>query len=107
MILLGWGNGRAFYDASLCSAIKTPHTNAKDSGDTGLIPGPRRSSGEGNGNPFQYSCLEDHMDRGAWWATVQGVAKSWTQLRNSMHTLLPVGNGSQGSPLVFAGMSEG
>ena len=38
--------------------------------------------GEGNGTPLQYSCLENAMDGGAWWATVQGVAKSWTRLRN-------------------------
>ena len=38
--------------------------------------------GEGNGNPLQYSCLESSMDRGAWWATVHGITKSWTQLRN-------------------------
>ena len=49
-------------------------------GDVGSIPGSGRSSGEGNGNPLQYSCLEDSMDRGAQWATVHGVAKSWTQL---------------------------
>ena len=42
--------------------------------------GRKRSSGEGNGNPLQYSCLENPMDRGAWWATVHGVAKSRTQL---------------------------
>ena len=46
----------------------------------GLILGPRRSSGEGNGNPFQYPCLHIPMDRGAWWATVHGVPKSWTRL---------------------------
>ena len=44
--------------------------------DSGSIPG----SGEGNDNPLQYSCLENPMDRGAWWATVLGVAKSWSQL---------------------------
>ena len=44
------------------------------------MPGWRRSPGEGNGNPFQYSCLENSMDRGAWWAIVHGVEKSWTQL---------------------------
>ena len=44
-------------------------------GDSGLIPGLGRSSGEGNGNPLHYSCLENLMDRGAWWATVYGVAK--------------------------------
>ena len=47
-------------------------------GDLGSIPGSGRSSGEGNGNPLQYSCLENPMDQGAWWATVHGVAKSWT-----------------------------
>ena len=49
-------------------------------GDAGSIPGWGRSSGKGNGNTFQYSCLENSMDRGAWWATVHGVAKSQTQL---------------------------
>ena len=51
---------------------KNPPANA---GDTGSIPG---SPGEGNGNPLQYSCLENPMDGGVWWATVYGVAKSWT-----------------------------
>ena len=51
-----------------------------NSGDTGLIPGSRKSRGEGNGNPFLYSCLENSMVRGAWQATVHGVAKSQTQL---------------------------
>ena len=49
-------------------------------GDLGLIPGSGRSPGEGNGNPLQYSCLENPVDRGAWWATVHGVSKSWTRL---------------------------
>ena len=48
----------------------------------GLILGLRRSSGGGNGNPLQYSCLGNSMDRGAWWATVHGVTKSWTRLSN-------------------------
>ena len=51
-----------------------------DVGDPGLIPGSGRSPGEKNGTPLQYSCLENSMDRGAWWATVHGVAKSQTQL---------------------------
>ena len=51
-----------------------------NAGDLGSIPGLGRSPGEGNGNPFQYSCLESSMDRGAWRATVHGVAKSQTQL---------------------------
>ena len=46
-----------------------------NTGDAGSIPGSRRYPGEGNGNPLQYSCLENSMDRGAWWATVHGVAK--------------------------------
>ena len=45
-------------------------------GDQGSLPGSGSSPGEGNGNPLQYSCLENSMDRGAWWATVHGVAKS-------------------------------
>ena len=49
-------------------------------GDLGSIPGSGRSPGEGNGNPLQYSCLENAMGGGAWWATVHGVAKSWTRL---------------------------
>ena len=49
-----------------------------NAGDLGLITGLGRSHGEGHGNPFQYSCLENPMDRGAWWAIVQRVAKSWT-----------------------------
>ena len=49
-------------------------------GDPGSIPGLGRSPGEGNGNLLQYSCLENSMDGGAWWATVHGVAKSRTRL---------------------------
>ena len=52
----------------------------------GSIPGSGRSPGGGSGNPLQYSCLENPMDRGPWWATVHGVAKSWTQL--SVHVKL-------------------
>ena len=50
------------------SVVKNPPDNA---GDAGSIPGLGRSLGKGNGNPFQYSCLENPMDRGTWWATVQ------------------------------------
>ena len=57
------------------SEVKASACNA---GDLGLIPGSGRSPGEGNGNPLQYSCLENPMDRGAWRATVYGIAKSWT-----------------------------
>ena len=52
--------------------------SACNAGDLGLTPGLGRSPGEGNGNPLQYSYLENPMDRGAWWATVHGVTKNWT-----------------------------
>ena len=69
-----------------CSMVKESSCNAGDTGD-GLIPGSGRSSGGGHGNPLQYSCLENPMDRGAWRATVHRVAKSWTWLKRlSMHT---------------------
>ena len=58
--------------------IKKLPANAGDIRDTGSIPGFGRSPGEGHGNPLQYSCLENPQDRGAWWATVHGVEKSWT-----------------------------
>ena len=48
--------------------------SACSAGDLGSIPGPGRSPGEGHGNPLQYSCLKNSMDRGAWWATVPGIA---------------------------------
>ena len=57
--------------------VKNPLANA---GDTGLIPGLGRSPGEGNGNPLQYSCLENSMHIGAWRATVDGVANSLARL---------------------------
>ena len=58
--------------------VKNLPAKAGDIKDTGSIPGSGRSSGGGHGNPLQYSCLENPMDRGAWWATVHMVAKSWT-----------------------------
>ena len=56
--------------------------NAGDPGHTGSIPGLGRSSGGGHGNPLQYSCLKNPVGRGAWWATVLRLAKSWTWLNN-------------------------
>ena len=64
--------------------VKNPPDNSGAAGDLGSIPGSGRSPGEENGNPLQYSCLENSMDGGAWWATVHGVAKSWTRLRDSV-----------------------
>ena len=60
--------------------------NAGDTGDSGSILGLGRSFGEGNGQPLQYSRLENPVDRGAWQATVDGVAKSQTRLSNGGHT---------------------
>ena len=60
--------------------VKNPPANAEDIRDRGSISGSGRSPGEGNGNSLQYSSLENPMDRGAWWATVHGVAESQTQL---------------------------
>ena len=64
------------------SAGKESACNAGDTGDVGSIPESRRSLGEGNGNPLQYSCLGKPIDRGAWQATVQRVTKSQTRLSN-------------------------
>ena len=61
------------------SEVKASACNA---GDLGSTPGSGRSTGESNGNPLEYSCLENPMDGGAFWATVHGVAKSQTQLSN-------------------------
>ena len=60
--------------------VKNTPANAGDAGDLGSITELGRPPGGGNGNPLQYSCLENSMDRGGWWATVQGVTKSWTRL---------------------------
>ena len=57
------------------SVVKNPPAKAGDSRDAGLIPELQRSPGGGNGNPLQFSCLGNPMDRGAWWVTVHGVAK--------------------------------
>ena len=66
------------------NVFKQNGSNDKDSvcsaREPGLVPVSGRSPGEGNGNPVQYSCLENSMDRGAWWATVHGIAKSHTRL---------------------------
>ena len=66
--------------------VKNLSANAGDAGETGLIPGWGRSSGVGNGNPLQYSCLENLMDRSAWQAIVHMIAKSQTQLNTLMGT---------------------
>ena len=67
------------------AVVKNPSANA---GDEGSTLGLGRSPGEGNGNPLQYSCLGNSMDRGAWWATVHGVTRSRTRLSNWARTRL-------------------
>jgi len=61
--------------------VKNPTVNAGDIKDSGLLPEWGRYPGGGHGNPLQYSCLENPMDREAWWATVHKIAKSWTRLK--------------------------
>ena len=65
---------------NMLSGDSEDKASACNAGDLGSIPGLGRSPGEGNGNPLQYSCLENPMDIGAWWATVHRVTKSWTLL---------------------------
>ena len=60
--------------------VRNTPVNAEDEGDPGLIPGSGRSPGEGSGNPLQYSCLENSMNRGAWQGIVHGIGKSQTLL---------------------------
>ena len=71
----------------LVLVIKNPSANAGDARDASSIPGLGRSPGEGTGNPFRYSCLENPVDRDAWWATVHRVTKCLIQLNQpSTHT---------------------
>ena len=70
----------AMWASQVATMVKSPPANARDVRHAGSIPGLGRSPGEGTGNPLQYSCLENFTDRGAWWATIPGVAKSQTWL---------------------------
>ena len=100
--LVFWIHGispRRWGASQVALVVKNPLADAGDRRDEASIPGWGRSPGEGNGNPFQYSCLENPMDRGAWWATVHRVTKSWTRLKqlgihwgDHMETLYPVWN---------------
>ena len=71
---------KGFLDGSM---VKNPPANAEDAGDLGSIPGSGKSPGGGNGNPLQYSCLENSMDRGDWQAIVYMIAESDTAERLS------------------------
>ena len=68
--------------------VNNPLANAGDAGDSGSIPGSGRSPEEGNGNPLEYSCLENSMDRGAWWA-IQSVALQ--RVRNTLTCIMECG----------------
>ena len=71
--------------------VKNPFANAGDLRDAGSIPELGRSPGGGYGNPIQYSCLENPIDRGAWWATVHRVTQSQTQIKQlNTHTLISI-----------------
>ena len=72
--------------SQLVLVVKNLLASAGDMRDLGSVPGSGRSPGRGHGNPLQYSCLENPMDKGAWRATVRRVAKGWTQLKElSVH----------------------
>ena len=72
----------SMWASQVALVVKNPPANAGDVRDAGLIPGSGRSPGGGQGNPLQYSYLENSKDRGVWWAVVRGVAKGQTQLNN-------------------------
>ena len=75
-----------FYSSGQWQRTKNPPANAGDIRDVGLTPGSQRSPGGGPGNPLQYSCLENPMDRGTWRIMVHRVTNSWTRLKRlSMH----------------------
>jgi len=82
-----WGEGQSMLGLTFAHSyvssqgalvVKNPPANAGDIRDMGLIPGSGRSPGGGHGNPLQFSCLENPMDRGAWWATVHKFTKNRT-----------------------------
>ena len=70
-----------FRASQMALVVKSPPANAGDLRNTGSIPGSGRFPGKGHGNPHQYSCLENPMDRGTWWVTVLGVTQSRTRLK--------------------------
>ena len=83
----------------MAQRLKNLPANAGGTGDAGLNLELERSPGVGSGNPLQYSCLENCMDRGAWWATVQGVARVRPRLSDKAHlSCMALLGGSQDSP---------
>ena len=83
MLAVADGTGARSHSALVAQTGKASAYNA---GDLGSIPGSGRAPGEGSGNPFKYSCLENPMDGGARWAAVHGVAQSWTRLSDFTFT---------------------
>ena len=75
-----------YWASQVVPVVKNPPANAGDTGDVGSIPGLGRSPGGGHGNPLQYSCLENPMDRRAWWAAVHGVAKELDMTEATKHS---------------------
>ena len=76
----------SFQDSQVALVVKNLPANA---GDSGSVPGLGRSPGEGNGNPLQYSCLEDPMDRGAWWASVHRATQDVAEAaQHSTHPII-------------------
>ena len=81
VVALGFAHiSRTYPDKTGCPGDSDGKESACSAGDQGSIPWLGRSPGEGNGCPLQYSCLENPMERGAWWATVHGVTKNQTRL---------------------------
>ena len=76
---------KATINNKMAQMVKNPPANAGDTRDVSPIPGLGRSPGGGHGNPLQYSCLENSMDRGTWWVTVHGVKNSGTWLNVFVH----------------------
>ena len=87
------------------TVLKNSPANAGGTRDAGSISGSGRSPGRGNGNPLQYSCLKNSVDRGALWATVHWVTESWTQLSTHTHTPLEL-QACQGLPYTFQMLSS-
>ena len=86
-VITGWNLLKQFHQITFCVYIWNremiiSHHLSRDTRDRGSIPGLGRCPGEGNGTPLQYSCLENPMDRGSWWAAVHGVAKIWKRLND-------------------------
>ena len=85
----------------MSTGSSTSRESACNAVDMGSILASGRSSGDGNGNPFQYSCLEDSMDRGDWWVTVHGVIESRTQL-SDFHFHLSLANHADAESFLVA-----